>query len=94
MERKLWNSETINNEIEFCKVYSMEEKEKIEKIFLKNRISYSCRFEEHGLFQRIFSSGKRNRIVCTFRIHDEELPRAKMLTGYVPKEDGGKGKKR
>ena len=59
MEKKTTALGTVNNEVDFCKVYDMGTKEQIERILLANRISYS------------------------FRIHDEEVPRAKRLVASV-----------
>ena len=43
---------TVNHEVDFCKVYDMETKEKVERILLKNRISYFVEWEEKGLNRR------------------------------------------
>ena len=91
MEKKIMTSGTVNNEVDFCKVYDMDTKQRIEKILLKNRISYSCRFEEHGLLERFLSFGNKDRITCVFRIHDEEVPRAKALVASVLGEKRRKG---
>ena len=56
-------------------------KEQIERILLANRISYSCRFEKQGFFSKLFGVGEK--ALCTFRIHDEEVPRAKRLVASV-----------
>ena len=77
MEKKT----TVNNEVDFCKVYDMGTKEQIERILLANRISYSCRFEKQGFFSKLFGVGEK--ALCTFRIHDEEVPRAKRLVASV-----------
>ena len=66
---------------DFCKVYDMGTKEQIERILLANRISYSCRFEKQGFFSKLFGVGEK--ALCTFRIHDEEVPRAKRLVASV-----------
>ena len=46
IEKKTTALGTVNNEVDFCKVYDMGTKEQIERILLANRISYSCRFEK------------------------------------------------
>ncbi len=94
MEKKNMTSGTVNNEVDFCKVYDMETKRKIEKILLKNRISYSCRFVEHGILQKFFFMENKDRITCIFRIHDEEVPRAKELVAGVLREQRKKGTNR
>lgn len=81
MEKKTTALGTVNNEVDFCKVYDMGTKEQIERILLANRISYSCRFEKQGFFSKLFGVGEK--ALCTFRIHDEEVPRAKRLVASV-----------
>ena len=56
MEKRSMTSRRVNNEVDFCKVYDMGTKEKIEKILLANRISYCCHFEDKGILNRIFPS--------------------------------------
>lgn len=83
MEKKSMTSRTVNNEVDFCKVYDMETKRKIEKILLDNRISYCCHFEDKGILQKFFFMKPSNKVACIFRIHDEEVPRAKELVRSV-----------
>lgn len=35
-----FDDKVFNREVSFCRVYSLESKEKLEKLFLRNRISY------------------------------------------------------
>lgn len=59
MEKKTTALGTVNNEVDFCKVYDMGTKEQIERILLANRISYSCRFAKAGIFfKTVRSRGK------------------------------------
>ena len=81
MDNKTTAPGTVNHEVHFCKVYDMGTKEQIERILLANRISYSCRFEKQGFFSKLFGVGEK--ALCTFRIHDEEVPRAKRLVASV-----------
>ena len=95
MEKNAYISRPVNNEVDFCKVYDMETKSKVEKILLANRISYCCRFENKGFFQRIFLKPEE-KSVCIFRIHDEEVERAKGLVASVlgeKKKNKKEGKK-
>ena len=39
---------SVNHEVAFCKVYDMATKEKVERILLKNRISYYVEWEDKG----------------------------------------------
>ena len=81
MEKNSSIFHTFNNEVDFCKVYDMETKRQIEKILLDNGISYCCQFEDKGILQRFFSRNAKS--ACIFRIHDEEVPRAKALVRNV-----------
>ena len=37
-----------HREVAFCKVYSQDSKEKLEKLFLQNRISYFIEWQDKG----------------------------------------------
>ncbi len=67
---------TVNHEVDFCKVYDMETKEKVERILLKNRISYFVEWEEKGLNSLLFFRKPRGKSACIFRIHSDEVPKA------------------
>lgn len=83
----------VNHEVDFCKVYDMETKEKVERILLKNSISYFVEWEEKGMGSLFFRKS-RDKSACIFRIHSDEVPRAKELLrpvlGSKLKETGGK----
>ena len=74
---------TVNHEVDFCKVYDMETKEKVERILLKNRISYFVEWEEKGLNSPLFFRKPTGKSVCLFRIHSDEVPKAKQLLAPV-----------
>ncbi len=42
----------VHNELEWCQVTDMETKERIEKLLLKNRVSYYVKWEKPGFFSR------------------------------------------
>ena len=42
----------VHNELEWCQVTDMTTKERIEKLLLKNRVSYYVKWEKPGLFSR------------------------------------------
>ncbi len=69
----------VNNETPFCRVYNLETKDKLEKIFYKNRISFFVHWEERGFFKRIFNSESKERLVFVFLIHSDEVDRATNL---------------
>ena len=49
-----YNESYYHNEIELVRVDSAELKNKIEKAFLRNRISYFIRWDRGSFFQRVF----------------------------------------
>lgn len=57
-----------HNEIELVRVESTELKNKIEKAFLRNRISYFIRWDKVSLWQKI--CGKQNPQRCKICIND------------------------
>ena len=57
-----------HNEIELVKVNSTELKNKIEKVFLRNRISYFIRWDKVTFWQKL--TGKRNSEQCKICIND------------------------
>lgn len=80
MSAMLFDSGMINREVPFCKVYSLDSKEKLEKLFLKNRISYYIEWQDKSFFQRMFSSdNNKEKTVFTIRINEEDVERAKEL---------------
>lgn len=69
----------VNNEVAFCKVYSLKRKEEIERLLLKNRISYFVKWQEQKFFQRMFSSDSKESIIFIICIHDTAIAQAKEL---------------
>ena len=63
-----YNKSYYHNEIELVRVDSAELKSKIEKAFLRNRISYFIRWDKVSIWQRIL--GKRNGEQCKISIND------------------------
>lgn len=57
-----------HNEIELVRVESAELKNKIEKAFLRNRISYFIRWDKVSLWEKL--SGKQNPQRCKICIND------------------------
>ncbi len=86
---------SVNHEVAFCKVYDMATKEKVERILLKNRISYYVEWEDKGLGGLFLfrKKPKDKTAACVFRIHSDEVARAKELLksvlGSKAKETGG-----
>ncbi|MCR5502974.1 MAG: hypothetical protein K6F53_08185 [Lachnospiraceae bacterium] len=77
MASPILGSGVVNREISFCRVYSKEAKDKLEKIFLKNRISYFVEWQERSFLSRLF--GTREKNVFTIRINDADIERATEL---------------
>ncbi|MCR4788040.1 MAG: hypothetical protein K5888_05620 [Lachnospiraceae bacterium] len=67
----------VNREVAFCRVYSKEAKEKLEKLFLKNQISYFVECQEKSLLSKLMGKGDRN--VFTIKINDADLGKATAL---------------
>lgn len=78
MSSIIQHNQVFNNEVPFCRVYSMESKKQLEERFLAHRISYFIEWQDKSIFQRIFDRSG-NKIVCTFKINKGELLRAREL---------------
>ena len=78
MSSIIQNNQVFNNEVPFCRVYSVESKKQLEERFLAHRISYFIEWQDKSILQRIFDR-KGNKIVCTFRINKGEILRAREL---------------
>lgn len=63
-----YNKLYYHNEIELVRVNSTELKNKIEKAFLRNRISYFIRWDKVSIWQKL--CGKRNSQQCKICIND------------------------
>ncbi|WWR16550.1 hypothetical protein V1224_03600 [Lachnospiraceae bacterium JLR.KK008] len=74
----------VNNEVAFCKVYNLKQKEEIEKLLLKNRISYFVKWQEQKFFKRMFDSESKEKIIFVICIHDTAIEQAKELVGEMP----------
>ena len=70
---------SVNHEVAFCKVYDMATKEKVERILLKNRISYYVEWEDKGFGGLFMFRKPKGRTACVFRIHSDEVARAREL---------------
>lgn len=70
---------SFSKEVAFCKVYSLEGKDKLEKLFLKNRISYFIEWQEKSFLHRIFGGGGREKNVFTIWINEADVESARGL---------------
>jgi hypothetical protein len=78
MSSIIQNNQVFNNEVPFCKVYSMESKKQLEERFLAHRISYFIEWQEKSILQKLFDRNG-SKIVCTFKINKGEIARAREL---------------
>lgn len=67
----------LSREVPFCRVHSKEAKDKLEKIFLQNRISYFIDWQERSLLSKLFGSKEKSAI--TFKINEDDVARATEL---------------
>lgn len=79
MEAMAFNSLFFNHEISFCKVYGMEEKEKLEKLFLKNGISFYIKDQTDKPWERWRRGNAAGKSVFTVHINEADKSRAKDL---------------
>lgn len=78
MASLFFDNQVYNREVSFCRVYSKEDKDKLEKLFLKNRISYFIEWQERSFFARMFASDKQKNIY-TIRINEADVEKATDL---------------
>ena len=74
----LMDGQVFDNEISFCKVYTTQAKQELERAFLRHRVSYFVEWQDKGFWQRIFAP-KGNRISCTIRINKADYAIARDL---------------
>lgn len=74
-----FNPVFFNHEIPFCKVYSQESKDKLEKLLLSNRISFFVEWQEKKGWHRFFNDGGTEKNVYTIRINEADSNLAKNL---------------
>ena len=54
----------VNNEMDFCSVTEPKVKIKLEKAFMRARVSYFLRWEKPSLMSKIFGGGKDRIVFC------------------------------
>ena len=75
-----FDDRVFNREVPFCRVYSLDSKEKLEKLFLKNRISYFIEWQDRPLLARFFGDEKqKEKSMFTIRINEADVERATDL---------------
>ncbi len=78
MSSIIQSNQVFNNEVPFCRVYTIESKKQLEERFLAHRISYFIEWQDRSFLQRLFDRNG-SKIVCTFKINKGELSRARQL---------------
>ena len=74
----------VNNEIAFCRVGNLAQKEEVERRLLKNRISYFVKWQEQSFFKRMFNSESKEKIIFIICIHNTAVEEAKELVADMP----------
>lgn len=74
----------VHNELEWCQVTDLETKEKIEKLLLKNRVSYYVKWEK----PRLFSGDKFG--ACVFCVNQLQKEAAEDAIQPFLEEDKSK----
>lgn len=74
----------VHNELEWCQVTDVETKERIEKVLLKNRVSYFVKWEK----PKLFSNEKFG--TCTFCVNQLQKETADEALHELEEEVKGK----
>ena len=78
MSSIILDEQEFNRDVSFCRVYSQDSKDKLEKLFLKNRISYFIEWQERSFLARLFGNDKQKNIF-TIRINEADVEKATEL---------------
>lgn len=83
MASRVLQNGMISGEVAFCKVYSAEAKKQLEKLFLKNRISYFIEWQERSFVSRLLKREDRSeKSVFIIRINEADVEEAtKLIAG-------------
>lgn len=75
-----FDGKVFNREVPFCRAYSTESKDKLEKIFLQHGISYFIEWQERSWLTRVLGGEKqKEKAVFTIRINEADVERATEL---------------
>ena len=75
-----FDDKVFNREVSFCRVYSLESKEKLEKLFLRNRISYFIEWQDRSFLSRLLKGeNQKEKTTFTIRITEADVERATEL---------------
>lgn len=83
MASRVLQNGMISGEVAFCKVYSAEAKKQLEKLFLKNRISYFIEWQERSFVSQLLKREDRSeKSVFIIRINEADVEEAtKLIAG-------------
>lgn len=74
------DDKVFNREVSFCKVYSLESKQKLEKLFLQHRISYFIEWQDKSFISRLLGGdSQKEKTVFVIRINEADVERATQL---------------
>lgn len=57
--------------------------EQLEKLFLRNRISYFIEWQDRSLFSRIFGKNEKGKNIFTIRINEADIEKATELVNGI-----------
>lgn len=84
MAAQYMNNGMVSREVDFCKAYSVEAKDKLEKLFLKNRISYFIEWQDRSVLSRLFArNDNKGKNVFTIRINEADIETATKLVSGI-----------
>lgn len=73
------NALFFNHEVSFCKVYDVESKDQLEKLFVSNRISFFVEWPEQNFLERFLGGLGSRREVFTIHINEADTNLARDL---------------
>lgn len=79
MEPINFNALFFNHEIPFCTVYSVESKDKLEKLLITNRISFFVEWQQKKFWDRLLGRENAEKNVFTIRINEADSVLARDL---------------
>lgn len=85
MMETAYQKQKVNNEVEWCQVFDLDMKDRIEKVLLKNRVSYCIIWEK----PKFFASDKREKyIFCVNSLQKETADSAIEQLGNLEELKG------
>ena len=85
MKQITFSDVKVHNEIKLCQISDSKLKAEIERVFLKNRISYFERWESPTFFQRLFGEKVEKCILCVNEAQKEKA--IEIVKSFFESED-------